>query len=146
MALTPDQNGNVRHIKVPSVPEPPNATWSNCLVIGQEVVMSGVTANPAVNDQGETLSTQDQGIRIMERLSAMLQAAGGDLHNIYKLVIYLTQAQDKTVVSELRKQYFTGTFPCSTLVEVSAFAFAGLSIEIDAFARLDVDLRQAQTR
>ena len=144
--MAPNQNGNVRHINVPSVPEPPNATWSNCLVIGQEVVMSGVTANPAVNDQGETLSTQDQGTRIMERIRAMLQAAGGDLHNIYKLVVYLTNAEDKALVSELRKHYFTGTFPCSTLVEVSAFAFPGLSIEIDAFARLDIDLRQAQTR
>ncbi|MAK54757.1 MAG: translation initiation inhibitor [Pusillimonas sp.] len=143
--MSPNQNGNVLHVKVPSVPEPPNATWSNCLVIGSEVVMSGVTANPVVNDQGETLSTHDQGTRIMERIRAMLQAAGGDLHNIYKLVIYLTNAEDKIIVSQLRKQYFTGIFPCSTLVEVSAFAFPGLSIEIDAFARLDIDLRQAHT-
>ncbi|HBT33193.1 MAG TPA: translation initiation inhibitor [Pusillimonas sp.] len=145
MALLPNGNGNVRHVKVPSVPEPPNATWSNCLVIGQEVVMSGITANTAINDQGETMDTRGQGMRIMERIRALLQSAGGDLHNIYKLVIYLTNVQDKTVVSELRKQYFTGTFPCSTLIEVSAFAFPGLSIEIDAFARLDIDLRQAET-
>lgn len=145
MAMLPNQNGNVRHVKVSLVPEPPNATWSNCLVIGQEVVLSGVTANPAVNDQGATLSTRDQGTRVMERIRALLEAAGGDLHNIYKLVIYLTNAADKTVVSELRKQYFTGIFPCSTLVEVSAFAFPGLTIEIDAFARLDIDLRQVET-
>ncbi len=107
--------------------------------------MSGITANTAINDQGETMDTRGQGMRIMERIRALLQSAGGDLHNIYKLVIYLTNVQDKTVVSELRKQYFTGTFPCSTLIEVSAFAFPGLSIEIDAFARLDIDLRQAET-
>lgn len=134
-----------RHVVVPSVPEPPNATWSNCLVIGQEVVMSGVTANPAKDHQGQVLDTRQQATRIMERIQAMLQAAGGGLHNIYKLVIYLTNAQDKVIVSELRQHYFTGTFACSTLVEVSAFAFPELTIEIDAFARLDCDLRQAQS-
>ena len=36
-----------------------------------------------------------------------------------------------------------GPYPCSTLVEVSALVFPELTVEIDAYARLGVDLRQA---
>ena len=31
-------------IDCPDVPEPPGASWSNGLVIGREIVLSGVTA------------------------------------------------------------------------------------------------------
>ncbi|MEX6714724.1 RidA family protein, partial [Pseudomonas aeruginosa] len=33
-----------------------------------------------------------------------------------------------------------GTFPASTLVEVSGLVFPELLVEIDAWARLDIDL------
>ena len=135
---------DVRHVVVPAVPEPPNATWSNCLLVGNEVVISGATANPAVDEQGNILSTQEQATRIMDKIQAMLAAAGGSLDNIYKLVIYVTDINDKGVVSEVRNAYFKAPFPCSTLVEVKGFAFPKLTIEIDAFARLDVRLSQAQ--
>ncbi len=133
----------VRHVAVQNMPEPPNATWSNCLVVGSEVVISGVTANPATDAEGKTLSTHDQATRVMERIQAMLVAAGGGLHNIYKLVIYVTDINDKQVVSEVRNTWLQSPYPCSTLVEVKGFAFPGLTIEIDAFARLDVDMRLA---
>ena len=142
--MAPGGQGVVRHVVVPEAPEPPNATWSNCLVVGNEVVMSGVTANPAVDDSGNILATHAQATRIMEKIQAMLSAAGGNLNNIYKLVVYVTDINDKGVVSEVRKHWFNAPFPCSTLVEVKGFAFPGLTIEIDAFARLDIDLRLAQ--
>lgn len=134
---------SVRHVVVPEAPEPPNATWSNCLVVGNEVVISGVTANPATDAQGNILSTHAQATRIIEKIQAMLVAAGGSLDNIYKLVIYVTDINDKGVVSEVRQAWFKSPFPCSTLVEVKGFAFPNLTIEIDAFARLDVFMSQA---
>lgn len=133
----------VKRVVVPEAPEPPNATWSNCLVLGNEVMLSGVTANPAVDQNGQPLSTQAQGQRILERIDACMRAAGGTRANIYKLVIYLTDIEDKGVVSQLRASFFGPTYPCSTLVQVSAFAFPGLTIEIDAFGRLDCDVSQA---
>lgn len=132
-----------KRVVVAEVPEPPNATWSNCLVLGNEVVMSGVTANPAVDAEGGLLSTEAQGRRIFERIDACMRAAGGSCANVYKLVVYLTDIADKGVVSQLRAEFFGPTFPCSTLVEVNAFAFPGLTIEVDAFGRLDCDVAQA---
>jgi len=133
----------VKRVVVPGMPEPPNATWSNCLVLGNEVVMSGVTANPAIDESGNTLSTEAQGRRILERIEACMRAAGGTRANVYKLVIYLTDIADKGVVSQLRSEFFGPIYPCSTLVQVNAFAFPELTIEIDAHARLDCDISQA---
>jgi len=133
----------VKRVVVPGMAEPAQATWSNCLVLGNEVVISGVTANPAVDDAGHALSTEQQGRRIFERIDACMRAAGGSRANIYKLVVYLTDMADKGVVSGLRAEFFGPTYPCSTLVQVSAFAFPGLTMEVDAFARLDCDVSQA---
>lgn len=133
----------VKRVVVPDAPESPDATWSNCLVLGNEVMMSGVTAHPAVDAAGAALSTEEQGRRILERIGASMRAAGGTLGNVYKLVVYLTDVADKDAVSRLRAEFFGPTFPCSTLVQVSALAFPGLTIEIDAFGRLDCDVAQA---
>ena len=38
---------DVRHIAAAGLTEPPGATWSNALVVGREVVLSGVTARGA---------------------------------------------------------------------------------------------------
>lgn len=133
----------VKRVVVPGMPELPNATWSNCLVLGNEVVMTGVTANPAVDEFGNTLSTEEQGRRIFERIDASLRAAGGTRANVYKLVIYLTDIADKGVVSQLRSEFFGPIYPCSTLVQVGALVFPGLTIEVEAYARLDCDISQA---
>lgn len=133
----------VKRIVVPDMPEPPDATWSNCLVLGNEVMMSGVHAHRADDDAGKALSTRDQGRLILERIDACMRAAGGTRANVYKLVVYLTDIVDKQVVSQLRADFFGPTFPCSTLVQVGALALPGLSIEIDAFGRLDCDVAQA---
>ena len=71
------------------------------------------------------------------------KAAGGTRGNVYKLVVYLTDIADKEAVSRLRAEFFGPVYPCSTLVQVGALAFPGLTIEIDAFGRLDCDVAQA---
>lgn len=134
----------IQRISVPGMAEPRGASWSNCLRIGQEVVVSGITARDGVGSiaGGESMGGQAQAI--FAKLDAMLKAAGGGLHNVYKLVIYVTDMARKDEANAARKAAFSGIYPCSTLVEVSGFAFTGLLIEIDAFANLGVDLRQSQ--
>jgi len=123
-------------ISAPGVPSPPGATWSNCLRLGDEIVLSGVTAHPATTPTGQPLSTHEQTLRILQKIDTQLQAAGASRANLYKLVIYLTDMTDKDAVSRARATFFAGLhYPCSTLVGIAALAFPGLSIEIDAFAR-----------
>ncbi|MFE4136668.1 hypothetical protein ACFX5C_14020, partial [Pseudomonas aeruginosa] len=37
----------VRRIRAAALPDLPDASWSNALLVGEELVMSGMTAHPA---------------------------------------------------------------------------------------------------
>ncbi|MCB5363141.1 RidA family protein [Pusillimonas sp. CC-YST705] len=131
----------IRNLPAPGASVPPGATWSNCLIMGPEIVLSGMTAHPAATPDGSYLSTYEQAMRIFAKIEQHLVAAGVQRAHLYKLVIYLTNIADKDAVNQARADFFAGLqYPCSTLVGIQALVFPGLTIEIDAFARLDFRL------
>ena len=77
---------------------------------------------------------------VLGKLLALVEQAGGNVHNIYKLVVYVTDIADKDEVGRARRDFFKAPYPCSTLVAVKALVFPELRVEIDGWARLDVDL------
>jgi enamine deaminase RidA (YjgF/YER057c/UK114 family) len=126
------------HVRCAAVPEPPNATWSNCLRVGQEVIISGMTAHPAAS--GTPMDTYDQTVHVFGKVRALLEAAGGHLGNVVKLVVYVTDIADKDAVNRARQDCLgPAPYPCSTLVEVKGLVFPALKVEVDAWSRLDVD-------
>ncbi len=134
-------------ISAAGAPDLPTATWTNAFRVGPEVVMSGMTAHPATKkaaDEGQPLGAYEQTLLVLRKLEALVQAAGGHKHNIIKTVVYLTDIADKDEVGRARGDFFEGHYPTSTLVGASGLVFPELRVEIDAWARLDVDLRQAQ--
>jgi 2-iminobutanoate/2-iminopropanoate deaminase len=130
----------VRRITTPAVAELAAATWTNAFRIGDEVVMSGMTAHPATRNATEPLGAYEQTLEVLRKLLAYVEAAGGNVRNLYKLVIYVTDIADKDEVGRARRDFFQAPYPCSTLVEVKGLVFPELKVEIDAWARLDVDL------
>ena len=134
-------------IQAPEVPDLPTASWTNGYRIGQDVVMSGMTGHPATRqaaERGEPLGAYDQTLVVLKKLEALVTAAGGHRHNLVKTVVYLTDIADKDEVGRARRDFFGAHTPCSTLVAVQALVFPELRVEVDAWARLDVDLREAQ--
>jgi 2-iminobutanoate/2-iminopropanoate deaminase len=135
----------IQRVHCEQVPDAPHATWSNALVVGNEIVMSGMTAHPA----GES-STYDQTMVVLNKIRALVETAGGDIGCITKLVVYVTDIADKTEVGRARQAFFAqhveagGAYPCSTLVEVSGLVFPELRVEIEACARLDITHAQAR--
>jgi enamine deaminase RidA (YjgF/YER057c/UK114 family) len=134
-------NQAVRRVYSPDVAEPAGASWCNGLLVGREVVMSGMTAHPASREA--TLDCYAQTLVVLGKIQALVEAAGGHIGNIYRLTVYLTDIADKDQVGRARRDFFGGQalFPTSTLVAVSALVFPELRVEIEASARLDVDLR-----
>ena len=129
------------------VPDNPLLTFSNAWRIGNEVVMSGMTARPAIPGASTPASAYDQTTVVLRKLEALVTAAGGHKHNLIKTVVYLTDIQDREEVGRARRDFFgpegEGCYPTSTLVAVSALASPELKVEIDAWARLDIDLRNS---
>jgi 2-iminobutanoate/2-iminopropanoate deaminase len=116
----------------------PPVTWSNSMRVGNEIVLSGVTARGRDGTVGGT-SMEQQTLAVLRRIADLVEAARGGVQNIYKLVIYVTDIARKGEVNRARAVFFSGRYPCSTLVEVRQLVFPDLLVEIDAFANLTVD-------
>ncbi len=70
----------------------------------------------------------------MRNLDTVLRAAGGASHQIVKVVVYLTDINDRARINSIRQRYFGDARPASTLVEVSALVLPELKVEIEAEA------------
>lgn len=145
-ALTPtaDQtHTKAIRITAAGVADLPHASWTNGFILGNDIVLSGMTAHPASADPAKPLSTYEQTHVVLGKIKALLEAAGASVANITKLVVYVTDIADKDAVGKARKEFFAdlGAFPASTLVGVNALVFPQLTVEIEAHARFDFDLR-----
>ena len=125
-----------RRITTPALPEPPGATWSQALRVGDELILSGMTAHPIA--PGRPQDAQAQALDCLRKIGLLAQAAGGSLDNVVKLVVYVTDIAHKDAVAAARRHLLAPPYPASTLVAVGALVFPDLLVEIDATVRLDV--------
>lgn len=139
---------HVARIVAPGAPDLPQATWTNGIRIGNELVLSGMTAHPASANPEKPLSTYGQTLVVLGKIRSLVEAAGGSLANITRLTVYVTDIADKDEVGRARREFFAplGAYPASTLVAVAGLVFPQLTVEIDATARLDFDLTQIRAQ
>ncbi len=69
-------------------------------------------------------------------MDACLKAVGAGAENVVKVVVYLTNVNDRAKINPARQRYFGAHRPASTLVEVSALVLPELLVEIEAQAVL----------
>lgn len=124
-----------QRISSPHVAEPPPETWSNCLVIGDHVFISGMTARSGTEIAGGD-SMYAQARAVFAKIKHLMGAAGGKMDDIVKVTIFVTDIKRREEVWQARREVFSGDFPCSTLVEVSALAAPELLVEIEAIGIL----------
>ncbi|HZQ61813.1 MAG TPA: RidA family protein [Casimicrobiaceae bacterium] len=123
----------MRRIVTDEVQEPPPGLWSNCRTFGQQVYISGLVAM----DQGGIIGEGDphrQAMHIFETMRHYLRAAGGQMNDVINLNIYVTDMKHRPAVLDARRRFFSGDFPCSTLVAVTALIDPRLLVEINAVA------------
>lgn len=122
-----------QRITSPHVNEPPEGTWSNCLVIGDHIHVAGLTAG-GMSDDLDSVGVYEQAKEIFTRIKHLIDTAGSQMDDIVRVQIYVTDIRVREEVWKARREFFTGNFPVSTLVEVSQLAAPGLKVEIDAVA------------
>jgi enamine deaminase RidA (YjgF/YER057c/UK114 family) len=115
----------------PEVSEPPAGTWSNCLVAGGIAYIAGMTSRGSTEDDEYA-----QAKAIFGKIRHLVEAAGGSMADIMKVTIFVTDITQREKVWEARREFFTGNFPASTLVQVAALADPSLKVEIDAVAHI----------
>jgi len=106
-------------------------TYSQAVKVDNTVYLSGQI--PLVP---ETMEIIEGGIseeirRVFENLRAVCQAAGGDLKDIVKLNIFLTDLSNFPTVNEVMAEYFSEPYPARAAIGVAALPKA-VGVEMDA--------------
>ncbi|MGQ9658879.1 MAG: RidA family protein [Thermochromatium sp.] len=69
--------------------------------------------------------------RVFDNLRAVAQAAGGDLSDIVKLNVFLTDLDDFALVNQIMAEYFQEPYPARAAIGVASLP-KGARVEMDA--------------
>ena len=110
-------------------------TYSQAIKGGETLFISGqIPLEPG------TMKIVDGDIRIpthrvFNNLAAVVREGGGNLDNVVKLTVFLTDLSHFAVVNEVMAEHFNPPYPARAAVGVAALP-KGVPIEIDAIANL----------
>jgi reactive intermediate/imine deaminase len=106
-------------------------TYSQAVKVDHTVYLSGqIPLDPDTMTVVEgDISIQIR--RVFDNLQAVAEAAGGDLSNIVKLNVFLTDLSHFPIVNEVMGEYFTEPYPARAAVGVAALP-KEVEVEIDA--------------
>ena len=110
-------------------------TYSQAIKIGQMVFISGqIPLEPG------TMNIVDEDIRaqthqVFNNLAAVAREGGGNLDDVVKLTVFLTDLDHFGVVNEVMAEHFNPPYPARAAVGVAALP-KGVPIEIDAIVHL----------
>jgi reactive intermediate/imine deaminase len=106
-------------------------TYSQAVRVGDTVYLSGqIPLVPATMELVEG-DIEVQIRRVFDNLRAVARAAGGDLGDIAKLNIFLTDLTHFPLVNQVMADYFVEPYPARAAVGVAALP-KGAQVEMDA--------------
>ena len=76
--------------------------------------------------------------QVFKNLTAVCQEAGGDLNNIVKLNIFLTDLKNFAVLNEIMATYFDQPYPARAAIGVNELP-KGVSVEMDGVMVMNSD-------
>ena len=113
-------------------------TYSQAVAVtaGTTVYLSGQI--PLVPETMEVVEggIEDQIHQVFKNLTAVCQEAGGDLSNIVKLNIFLTDLNNFAVLNEIMSSYFDQPYPARAAIGVNELP-KGVSVEMDGVMVID---------
>jgi reactive intermediate/imine deaminase len=111
-------------------------TYSQAVKVGNTVYLSGqiplVPATMTIID-GDISAQITQ---VFENLKAVAEAAGGDLSDIVKLNVFLTDLSHFPIVNEIMGRYFQAPYPARAAIGVAALP-KDAGVEMDGIMQLD---------
>jgi reactive intermediate/imine deaminase len=111
-------------------------TYSQAVRCGDTVYLSGQI--PLVPETMELVDgdMHTQCRQVFDNLRAVAAAAGGDLTDVVKLTVYLTDLGHFATVNETMAEYFSEPYPARAALGVAALP-KGAEVEMDAILSLD---------
>jgi len=122
-----------RRIFTSAVKEPEPGLWSNCYVVGDHFVISGMVG---FDEKRHLILPGDpyaQSVQAFKNFKAYVEAAGASMDDVLRLNIHLTDIRFRPALIEARRQFFRGDFPTAVLVGNVTLALPELLVEIDGY-------------
>jgi len=105
-------------------------TYSQAVKVGNTVYLSGqIPLDPVTMTLVDT-DMNAQINQVFKNLTAVCEAAGGQLNDIVKLNIFLTDLSHFALVNEVMAQYFDQPFPARAAIGVAELP-KGAAVEMD---------------
>lgn len=111
----------------------PIGPYSQAVVAGNLVFVSGQVAKEAATGKLITDDISSETRQVMENLKAILEAAGSNMEQVVKTTIFLTDMSLFSAVNEVYGSYFKDHFPARETVAVKALPL-GAHVEISMVA------------
>ncbi|MDK2810747.1 MAG: 2-iminobutanoate/2-iminopropanoate deaminase [Petroclostridium sp.] len=128
-----DQQNTIKQVvstdKAPAAIGP----YSQAIKVGNMVFTSGqIPISPATGEviQGDI---KVQARQVLDNLQEVLKAAGTSMGNVVKTTVFLKDMNDFTAVNEVYAQYFTGSYPARSCIQVAKLP-RDVGVEIEAVA------------
>ena len=107
--------------------------YSQAIVCGQMVFCSGQIALDPQTGQLIQGDVREQTRRVMQNLSAVLQAAGSSLDRVVKTTVFLPSISDFAAMNEVYGEFFPSDPPARSTVGVAELP-RGARVEVECIA------------
>lgn len=111
-------------------------TYSQAVKVGTTVYLSGQIPLHPESMEMVAGGIEAQIRRVFDNLRAVALAADGDLAQLVKLNVFLTDLSNFPVVNEIMAEYFQQPYPARAAIGVAALP-KGAAVEMDAVMELD---------
>jgi endoribonuclease L-PSP len=121
-----------------STPNAPKAigAYSQAVKCEKTVYVSGqIPLDPATGELVQD-SMEAQIRRVFENLQAIVRAAGGELKDVAKLNVFLTDLTHFALLNTIMAEYFKEPYPARAAIQVAALP-KGASVEMDCVVELE---------
>ena len=110
-------------------------TYSQAVKVNNTVYLSGQI--PLVPETMTVISENfaEQAQQVFKNLVAVCEAAGGEINDMVKVNIFLTDLSNFATVNEIMSQYFREPYPARAAIQVSKLP-KDVQIEIDGVMEL----------
>jgi reactive intermediate/imine deaminase len=120
-----------------STPNAPQAvgTYSQAVRCGNTLYVSGQIPLDPASGQLVQDSMELQIRRVFDNLEAIVVAGGGDLSQVAKLNVFLTDLAHFALLNQIMAEYFKQPYPARAAIQVAALP-KGAAVEMDCVVEL----------
>jgi 2-iminobutanoate/2-iminopropanoate deaminase len=110
----------------------PVGPYSQAMIAGETIYVAGQVAVEPRTGKAVEGGFEEQAVRVLENVKAIVEAAGAALSDVVRVNVYLSNLGDFAKMNEIYRRYFSEDYPARTTVGVQLLA--QYLIEVDCIA------------